>query len=96
MPAICRVGDTNTVGGELTRGTTTVFLDGKPIALHPSPITPHSPWQRNPHYPGHHHDAVTTEGLENVVVEGSQPVFKGAGTTCGHPISTASESTAGS
>lgn len=93
MPAISRVGDTNTVGGQLTRGSATVFMDGKPIALHPSPVTPHSPWGRS-HPP--HNNSMTTEGLKNVVVEGSQPVFKGAGTTCGHNIATASDSTDGS
>lgn len=87
MPAICRVGDTNGVGGKLTEGSSTVLLDGLPIALHPNTITPHQPWPRKQHYPQHHHDAKTVAGYStSLMVEGKPVVLVGTSTTCGHSI----------
>lgn len=92
--AIARVGDTNAIGGALMDGSSTVFLDGKPIALHVSRITPHAPWHPRVHYPQHHHDAVTTSNYStSLFVEGKPVVLKGTQTSCGHPIVNCSEST---
>jgi len=90
MGGICRVGDKNAVGGALMDGSENVFLDGKPIALHVSRVTPHAPWGR-PHPP--HAKAVTTGGYStNMFVEGKPVVLQGASTSCGHPITECSGS----
>jgi uncharacterized Zn-binding protein involved in type VI secretion len=83
MPGMSRVGDTNTTGGKLLDGASTVFCNGKPVALHASLISPHAPWG-NPHPP--HKNAKTTDGASTVVVEGKPPVMVGSGNTCGHKI----------
>jgi uncharacterized Zn-binding protein involved in type VI secretion len=88
MAGICRVGDKNSAGGELMTGSTTVMLEGKPVALHPSKVSPHAPWGK-PHPP--HSSSVTTSGSENVFVEGKPVVMKGSSTSCGHPIVGGSE-----
>lgn len=90
MPGIARVGDANSAGGKLTRGAGTVFLDGKPIALHVSPLTPHQPWGR-PHPP--HENSRTTSGSSTVTCEGMPVVMIGSSTSCGHSIVGGSEST---
>ena len=90
MPGVSRVGDVNSAGGKLTRGASTVFLDGKPVALHTSPVTPHQPWG-TPHPP--HNNSVTTSGSGTVICEGSPVVRIGSTTSCGHSIVGGSEST---
>jgi uncharacterized Zn-binding protein involved in type VI secretion len=92
MTGICRVGDKNETGGELLTGSSSVFINGIAVALHPSDISPHAPWG-NPHPP--HENAKTTEGSESVFVEGQPVVLMGAGNTCGHKIVEASEDVGG-
>jgi uncharacterized Zn-binding protein involved in type VI secretion len=92
MAGICRVGDKNSAGGELMTGSSTVMLDGKPVALHPSIVSPHSPYGRA-HPP--HHSSVTTSGSQNVFVDGKPVVIQGSSTSCGHPIVGSSEGTFG-
>jgi uncharacterized Zn-binding protein involved in type VI secretion len=92
MSGICRVGDKNSVGGQLMTGAENVMLDGKPVALHPSLVSPHSPWDRK-HPP--HDRSVTTSGSENVFVEGKPVVLINSSTSCGHPIVEGSEGTFG-
>jgi uncharacterized Zn-binding protein involved in type VI secretion len=83
MAKVSRQGDANQVGGKLERGAEHVFVNGKPIALHVSKITPHSPWGK-PHPP--HAAAVTTEGSPTVFAEGVPVVRVGSGNSCGHSI----------
>lgn len=79
---ISRVGDRNSGGGKLTRGSSTVFLDGRPVALHVSPMTPHSPKPtKQPHK-----RSVTVGGGGTVFVEGCPVVHVGMKTSCGHVI----------
>lgn len=87
MPKLSRKGDTNTVGGQIERGSPTVFANGLPVGLHVSKITSHSPWGKA-HPP--HNAATTTLGSPTVFADG-MPVLKvGSTTTCGHPINTGS------
>jgi len=83
MAKVSRQGDANQVGGKLERGAGTVFVNGKPMALHVSKISPHSPWGV-PHPP--HAAAVTTEGSPTVFAEGVPVVRVGSGNSCGHSI----------
>jgi uncharacterized Zn-binding protein involved in type VI secretion len=92
MAGICRVGDKNQTGGELLTGASSVTINGKPVALHPSDISPHAPWGP-PHPP--HDAAKTTEGSATIMVEGKPVVLMGAGNTCGHSIIEASDNVMG-
>ena len=83
MAGISRQGDTNQAGGQIMRGAGTVFVNGKPVGLHVSQISPHAPWGR-PHPP--HHSAVTTSACGTVFAEGSQVLKVGSGNSCGHCI----------
>lgn len=78
MPKLSRVGDRNQKGGKIIKGATTVFAEGKPVGLHPSPITPHGPKK--------HKKAFTTSGSPTVFVEGRPVLRVGSGNTCGHKI----------
>lgn len=83
MSGISRQGDKNTTGGQIVRGSGTVFANGKPVGLHVSKITPHAPWGR-PHPP--HNQAVTTEGSPTVFADGVPVLRIGSGNSCGHKI----------
>lgn len=80
MPSVCRVTDTNAVGGQLLTGSSSVFIDGLPVALHPSKITPHIPFK------GKHKTAKTIKGSSSLMVDGKPVVLVGDPTDCGHPI----------
>lgn len=85
MAGISRVGDTNQVGGQLLRGAETVFVNGKPVALHVSDITSHA------NHKGPHKSSRTTSGSPSVFCEGAALVRVGSTTTCGHLIIVGSE-----
>lgn len=80
MPQVCRKDDMNLVGGKLETGASSVFIDGKPVALHPSKISKHKPFSDK------HNNAFTLFGSSSVIVEGKPVVLRGDPTTCGHPI----------
>ena len=65
------------------RGAGTVFVNGLPIGLHVSQISPHAPW-RKPHPP--HAAATTTSGSPTVFAEGSPVLRIGSTNSCGHSI----------
>lgn len=88
MAKLSRKGDTNSVGGQIERGSSTVFANGKPVGLHVSKITSHSPWGRISHPP--HQNATTTSGSPTVFVDNVPVLRVGSSTTCGHPIYTGS------
>lgn len=89
MPALSRKGDTNSAGGKIKKGAPTVFANGKPVGLHVSEITPHSPWNpKKRHRP--HKNARTTKGSPTVFADGEPVLRVGSGVSCGHPISTGS------
>ncbi len=83
MAQISRQGDANQAGGKIVRGAEHVFVNGLPVGLHVSKITPHAPWGK-PHPP--HENATTTEGSPSVFVEGVAVLRVGSGNTCGHSI----------
>lgn len=83
MAQMSRLGDANQVGGKILRGAGTVFCNGKPVGLHVSKISPHSPFGK-PHPP--HRAASTTNGSPTVICEGSPVLRVGSGNTCGHKI----------
>lgn len=83
MAALSRAGDSTVNGGKIIRGADTVFVNGIPVGLHVSEITPHAPWGK-PHPP--HHAAKTTEGSPSVMCEGVPVLRVGSGVTCGHNI----------
>ena len=79
---LSRIGDKNNGGGKLIRGATTVIAEGRPVALHVSPLTPHAPKPtKQPHK-----RSVTIGGGGTVFVEGSPVVHVGMKTSCGHVI----------
>ena len=84
MPALSRVGDTNSTGGAIIRGAGTVYANGIQVGLHASGITPHSPFGKKQHPP--HASAQTTEGSPTVFAEGAPVLRVGSGNTCGHAI----------
>lgn len=81
MKGISRVGDSNQLGGKLMNGARTVIANGKPVATHPSSITPHQP-KKDPR----HARAYTVSGSQSVIVEGKPAVKIGTRNTCGHYI----------
>jgi uncharacterized Zn-binding protein involved in type VI secretion len=83
MAGVSRKGDTNTTGGVIMRGAGTVFVNGLPIGLHVSPISPHAPWGK-PHPP--HAAATTTSASPTVFAEGSPVLRIGSTNSCGHSI----------
>ncbi len=94
MAGLSRLGDTNGVGGKLTVGASSVFINGIPAAVHTNTISAHSPFGRA-HPP--HAAAKTTGGVTSTVfIEGKPVVMKGTSTSCGHSITDASGDVFGS
>lgn len=83
MALLSRVGDHNGLGGKIIRGAATVICNGRPVGLHPSPVTPHPKGKP-------HKFAFTTSGSLSVICEGSPVLKVGVGLTCGHRIVTGS------
>lgn len=84
MPNLSRLGDTNTTGGKILRGASSVFCNGISVGLHVSTISPHAPFGKKPHPP--HKAAKTTTGSPTVFCEGSPVLRIGSGNSCGHTI----------
>jgi uncharacterized Zn-binding protein involved in type VI secretion len=74
------VGDYNEVGGQILRGAKTVFSNGLPVGISPSPISPHPPYKHN------HSVATTLINKSTVFAEFSQVIRVGTVCTCGHTI----------
>lgn len=83
MAQLSRQGDTNSAGGKIVHGASTVFANGIAVGLHVSDITPHG-------Y-GKHKSAKTTEGSPTVFAEGVPVLRVGSGNDCGHQISQGSD-----
>ena len=84
MPAVQRVGDSNSAGGQATGGVVSVRVNGRPIIVAGNSVTPHAPWGP-PHPP---HAAATVKGGSATVRAGGKPVIRTGDTdTCGHPRS---------
>jgi uncharacterized Zn-binding protein involved in type VI secretion len=84
MPAVQRVGDSNSAGGLATGGVASVRVNGRPIVVAGNGVAPHAPWGK-PHPP---HAAAKVKGGSATVRAGGVPVIRTGDTdTCGHPRS---------
>lgn len=84
MPKLSRKGDTNSAGGQIVRGASTVFANGIAVGLHVSDITKHPGG-------GKHDAAKTTEGSPTVFAEGVPVLRVGSANDCGHSINQGSD-----
>ena len=85
MPALSRKGDTDSGGGRIVHGASTVFCNGIPVGLHSSAITSHPGG-------GKHGSAKTTNGSPTVFAEHCPVLRVGSGNDCGHSINKGSGS----
>jgi uncharacterized Zn-binding protein involved in type VI secretion len=81
MPFVSRVGDMTVAQGRILLGAATVTVEGRPLGLHVSPISPHP--KGKPHAV-----AKTVMGSKTVQAEFRPVLYTGCMTTCGHPILT--------
>ena len=82
MPgSVQRVGDANAGGGLIMSGDPTVLVNGRPIAVIGSSVSPHPPCPK----PGTHCHAVTQADQYSVLVNGKPVSTTGSIDTCGHP-----------
>jgi len=81
MPAVQRVGDKNSAGGEILEGDSSVTFNGKAVALDNALVSSHAPFGK-PHPP---HQAARTRATESsVTVNGKKIIVTGDIDTCGH------------
>lgn len=80
MPKVVREGDRNTAGGKVIKGRPTFIVDGKPVSVDGSPVSPHKPC---PEIKIHCH-AKTAQGTKTFYVEGIPVNHVGNADTCGH------------
>jgi uncharacterized Zn-binding protein involved in type VI secretion len=76
MPAVQRVGDVDSGGGVITSGVDSVRINGIPVSVNGSGVSPHA--RRNSHRP------VTAGGVDSVMAGGSPINVAGNADTCGH------------
>ena len=90
MPgAVCRVGDKNSAGGVIINGDSSVLVNGRPVAVENSPVSPH-PCCGQKGCPPVHCSAKTTSKNITVLVNGRAVVTVGDLDTCNHPRSNGS------
>ena len=82
MAAVQRLGDPNSAGGLITSGDSSVRVNGRPIAVEETAVTPHQPCGR----PGgqSHCNAKTRATVGSVKVNGKRVILSGSTDTCGH------------
>jgi uncharacterized Zn-binding protein involved in type VI secretion len=85
---VVRVGDANTGGGLVTTGDPTVLVNGRPIAVVFSPVTPHPPCGARGQF--QHCVAHTSLKPTSVLVNGKPIATWPSVDTCGHPRVTGS------
>jgi uncharacterized Zn-binding protein involved in type VI secretion len=76
---LSRMGDINTAGGKIIRGSKNVFANGRPVGLHVSKITPHPAG-------GPHKAAITVTGSPTVFANFAPVLRVGSANSCGHKI----------
>jgi len=74
-----REGDRNTAGGAARVGAPSVLVNGLPIVIDGTGVTPHMPF-----FPPHL-STVTSNGLTNVIAEYIPINVRGNMDQCGHP-----------
>jgi uncharacterized Zn-binding protein involved in type VI secretion len=83
MPAVQRVGDSDSGGGVVTSGVDSVRINNRVVSVNGSPVSPHS---SDPvHVP------VTTGGVASVKAGGRPINVAGNPDTCGHARTGGSE-----
>lgn len=75
MPGVIRQGDKNVLGGAALGGVTSVLVNGKPIVVNGTRVTPH---------PKKHNTARTRGGVSSVLAGGTPVNVIGNSDTCGH------------
>jgi len=83
MPAVQRVGDRNSAGGVILNGDSTVLVNGRPIAVQNSSVSPHPCCGARGCPPIHCH-AKTQASRSNVLVNGKPLILSGDKDTCSH------------
>ena len=81
--AVQRVGDQNSAGGLVINGDSTVLINGRPVAIQGSLVTPH-PCCGKRGCPPVHCSARTTSNTPTVLVNGKPIITLGALDTCNH------------
>jgi uncharacterized Zn-binding protein involved in type VI secretion len=84
MPSVQRVGDQDSAGGVIIKGDSTVFVNGRPIAVEGESVTPH-PCCGARGCPPLHCNAQTRATSNTIYVNGKRLVLTGDVDTCGHP-----------
>ena len=85
MPGfVQRVGDANAVGGVILKGDPTVLVNGRPVAVFGSSVSPH-PCCGAKGCPPIHCAAKTTSKNPKVLVGGKPIITTGDLDTCKHP-----------
>lgn len=79
MPMVVRVGDANDAGGKVTQGIPEFIVDGRPVAVIGSPVTPHRPRRKR-----RHRRAKTAEGEITFIIGDKKVSLVGDKDTCGH------------
>lgn len=79
MPAVVRNGDVNGGGGAAVGGVGSVLVNGQPIVVNGTTVTPHPPKK-----PKTHKTAKTAGGLGSVLAGGIAINVVGNSDTCGH------------
>jgi uncharacterized Zn-binding protein involved in type VI secretion len=84
MPGIQRKGDPNSAGGVALGGVGSVQINGRPVVVVGTRVSPHSPWRnKKRHRP--HAAPVTAGGVGTVRANGIPINVDGDVDTCGHP-----------
>ena len=81
MPRVVRQGDKNSAGGKVIKGNRSFLVDGRPVSVDGSPVSPHKPC---PKVKKHCH-AKTAEGTSRFIVDGIPVNVISNKDTCGHP-----------
>jgi uncharacterized Zn-binding protein involved in type VI secretion len=84
MFPICRIGDSNQMGGVIIDGASTVFSSFQPVGFIGSSLSEHGPWDRYSHPP--HINAVVTDGSATVFAEFRPVARMGSMNSCGHSM----------
>ena len=82
--AVQRVGDKNSAGGLILRGDSTVLVNGRPIAVQNTPVSPHPCCGAQGCRPIHC-NAQTRNSIGTVLVNGIPLIITNDVDTCGHP-----------
>ena len=83
MPAVQRVGDQNNAGGVILDGDSSVLVNGRPVAVRGSAVSPH-PCCGHKGCPPTHCNAKTQAENSTILVNGKPVILTGDKDTCTH------------